>query len=120
MMEQEIIRCEERLLLAMKNSDISDLKALIHDNLLFSIPSGDIITKETLLATYGTKRRFDNMDCLKRKINLFGDTAIVHTSIYIKGSFVDTEMDAIANFLRTWKKTDGYWKLIAGCSLGSN
>lgn len=38
--EEQIIKSEKRLLEAMKTSDINVLDELLHDNLIFNIPTG--------------------------------------------------------------------------------
>lgn len=116
-MEKEIIQYEEKLLKAMKNSDTEVLDELIHDNLIFNIPTGDIITKEMDLATYKLKQNLENVDCVERKIEVFGDTAIVSTIVYIKGSLGDVKLDNKVRFFRTWKKIDKRWKVIGGASI---
>lgn len=116
-MEQEIVQCEEKLLKAMKNSDVKVLNELIHDNLIFNIPTGDIITKEMDLATYKTKSNLKNVDCLERKIQIFDDTAVVSTIIYMKGAFGDMMLDNKIRFFRTWKQFNDQWKIIGGSSI---
>jgi len=44
--DEQIIECEKRLLEALKNGDIQVLHELLHDNLIFNIPTGQTITKE--------------------------------------------------------------------------
>lgn len=44
--EQKIQKVEKQLLEAMKTNDIKTLDQLLHDDLLFVLPSGEVITKE--------------------------------------------------------------------------
>lgn len=44
--EENIIACENQLYKAIKESDIQMLDLLLHDDLLFILPNGEIITKE--------------------------------------------------------------------------
>lgn len=50
--KSKIDEAERRLIKAMKQSNIADLNKLLHDDLLFVIPTGDTITKEMDLENY--------------------------------------------------------------------
>ena len=52
MLDEQIISCENRLLDAMRNGEIDTLNELLHDDLIFNIPSGQTITKEMDLENY--------------------------------------------------------------------
>lgn len=43
--EEQIMECESKLLEAMKSGDIKVLDQLLHDKLVFNIPTGQTITK---------------------------------------------------------------------------
>ena len=51
--EEHIIDSETRLLNAMKASDIEVLDELLHDDLIFNIPTGQTITKPMDIETMG-------------------------------------------------------------------
>ena len=51
-MEDEILALEKKLYKAVIESDLNALDDLLHDDLLFVIPSGDVITKQIDLKTY--------------------------------------------------------------------
>ena len=50
--EQKILEIEKQLLEAMKKSDIEILDQLLHEDLLFVLPSGEVITKKMDLETH--------------------------------------------------------------------
>ena len=52
MTETDILDQENRLYEAIKESNINVLEELLHDDLLFVLPSGDVITKEMDLQSY--------------------------------------------------------------------
>ena len=117
-MKQEIIECEERILQAFRTSDVKVLDELIHDDLIFNIPSGEVINKEMDLDAYKSGyAKVEEMNCEEREIKEFGDTAVVSTVIYLKGTFMDNKVDGRARFLRTWKKTGGRWQVVGGASV---
>lgn len=117
-MKHEIDQCEEKLLQAFRTSDIKALDELIHDNLIFNGPTGEIIDKEMDLDAYRSGHALvDTLDCIDRKTEIFDDTAVVSTVIYLKGSFMEHKIDGKARFLRIWKKSNGRWKVIGGSSI---
>lgn len=119
-MNQEIEQCEEKLLQAFREKDIATLDKLIDDSLIFDGPDGSVVSKEMDMATYRAEdTKIETMDCLERQIQVFGDTAIISTVIYLKASFMGDKYkaDGKARFLRTWKRIDGQWKVIGGASV---
>lgn len=115
---EEIIEYEEKLLQAFRQSDIEVLENLIHDDLIFNSPLGQIVDKEMDISTFKSEKTFiDTMDCIEREIRLFDDVALVSTVIYLKGSFMDFRVDGKARFFRTWKKFGDGWKVIGGASV---
>lgn len=117
-MEQEIIQCEEAFLQAMRTIDLKTIEVLLHDDLIYNNFMGEVLDKEMDLA--GAKSGslvMDTVDCLDRKIQVFGDTAIVSTAIYMKGSFKEYPIDGKTRFLRTWKKFEAGWQIIGAASV---
>lgn len=53
--EEQIIDCENRLLEAIKLGNIKVLDELLHDDLVFNIPTGKTITKEMDIENYRRK-----------------------------------------------------------------
>ncbi|RZL04595.1 MAG: nuclear transport factor 2 family protein, partial [Pedobacter sp.] len=50
--EHDILRQEDKLYVAIKEGNITQLDELLHDNLLFILPSGETITKQVDLDVY--------------------------------------------------------------------
>lgn len=117
-MKEEIVKCEERILQAFRESDIKVLDELIHDDLIFNGPTGEVIDKEMDLSAYKSGDAIvEKMESLEREVQVFGDTAIVSTVISLKGSFMDNPIDGKARFIRVWKKSDNRWQVIGGASV---
>ena len=116
--EEEIIYNEEKLLQALRDSDINAMEELIHDKLIFNGPNGELINKEMDISVYKSGgAQVETMDCMERKIEIFDDTAVVSTIVYLKGSFMGHLIDGKARFFRTWKKIGDQWIVIGGASV---
>ena len=113
--QNQIIECEEKLLNAMIESNLTVLDELLHENLLFNIPNGVTVTKKMDLDNY----RSGNM-CIKsilssdQIIQLIDDTAIVAVNLTLKGKFNQQSLDGHYRYLRVWKLFNTSWKIIAG------
>ncbi|SHF94046.1 nuclear transport factor 2 family protein [Dysgonomonas macrotermitis] len=117
-LKQEIIKCEETLLEAMRTADLATLDKLISDDLIFNVPDGSMITKQMDLDAYKSGNMvLETMDCVDREIQVSGDTAVVSTQVFMKGYFMQQPMEGRTRFFRTWKKVDGNWQIIGGASI---
>lgn len=113
--EEEVVVCESRLLQAMRDCNLQVLGELLHDDLLFNGPTGEIVTKAMDLAVYQSGNMIVNENIPSgQKIRLFGDTAIVSVVISLKGEFMKKPVSGKFSYLRTWKKIDSQWKMIGG------
>jgi len=121
-MEQEIIKCEENFLKALKESNVEVCAGMLHDDLIYNNPAGEVLTKEMDIQEFKSANPvIETLECVERKIQMFGDTAIVSTVIYMKGLFMgEIQIDGKARFLRTWKKFEDGWKVIAAASVNIN
>jgi ketosteroid isomerase-like protein len=114
---QQIEALENRLIEAMKASDVETLDTLISDDLIFTGHYGDIFTKETDINAHreGNITIYD-ITATEQHIKPFGDVVIVSVKKEISGSFFgDTEV-GLYRFTRVWKQIGAEWKIIAGHS----
>ena len=113
-----VIKVENELLNAMKNSDVKKLDELLHETLLYNIPNGQTITKAIDLETYGSgNMKIDDIKSSEQKINLIGDNAIVSVVIDMRGTYFDYILDGKYKIIRIWKSVNNKWKVIAGSSI---
>ena len=111
----QIIECEDRLLEAMKTGDIKILDELIHDNLIFNIPTGQTITKAIDLDNYRSGMLIINeIVATDQIIQSFDDTYIVAVTIQLKAKYATQNIDGKFRYLRVWKLIENSWKIIAG------
>jgi hypothetical protein len=112
-----LVKSEEELLTAMKTNNIIKLESLLHDDLLFILPTGQSITKKMDLEEY----QLGNMDISEitlkaQEINIIEDSAVIVATIEMKGSYLAHSLDGNYRFIRVWKLIEGNWKVIAGSS----
>lgn len=113
--EQKILEVEKQLLEAMKTSDIKMLDQLLHDDLLFVLPSGEVITKEIDLETHKSENLvFEEITSSIDSIKQIGENAVVTLSLKIAGKMLEQNFEGNFRYLRVWKMSDNQLKVIAG------
>lgn len=113
--EQKVLDIEKHLLKAMKESDVKVLDGLLHDDLLFVIPSGEVITKQKDLETHQSGNLvLEEISSSVDSISLIGETAVVTLSSTIRGKMLQQNFEGQFRYIRVWKLFDGQLKVIAG------
>lgn len=116
--KQEIVQYEERFLQALRDADAEILAGFIHGRLIYNNFMGQVLTKKMDVEGFKSANPvIEKVDCIEREIQIFDDTAIVSTVVYMKGSFGGNQVEGKSRFLRTWKRFDGGWKIIAAASV---
>jgi ketosteroid isomerase-like protein len=116
MRHEAIENAEDVLLRAMQSSDVDALDRLIDDRLLFLAPDGSIATKKLDLENYRSGAQI--VRSARRKslsVESHGDdlavtTALVELALVFRGQPVE----GCFQYVRTWKKEAGTWRIIAG------
>lgn len=115
--KQKIIKMENRLIQAMKTSNVYELNALIADDLIFTGHDGKIYTKEMDLQAHREKGiEIFSLETSEQIIHTEDDVAIVSVRKDISGSYFGDIQVGIYRFTRVWKLRNGEWKIIAGHS----
>ncbi|WP_291152569.1 nuclear transport factor 2 family protein [Flavobacterium sp. UBA7680] len=110
-----IVNAEIELLTAIKNADVAVLEQILHDDLLFNLPTGETITKEFDLNSYRSgKMKIDSLEASDQIINIIGDSAVVAVSISLKGTYDNNPINGVFKYIRVWKQFDDNLKVIAG------
>jgi ketosteroid isomerase-like protein len=113
--EGQVIASERNLLEAMKTSNVERLDALLHDDLLFNTPDGVTATKATDLTNYRSGGiHLHTVASSDQTIRVFGDTAVVAVTVELRGTYLDQVLDGRFRYIRTWKRDEQGWKVIAG------
>ncbi|MCT3743924.1 nuclear transport factor 2 family protein [Elizabethkingia anophelis] len=117
---ENVLAYENRLYKAMKESDISMLDLLLHNDLLFIIPTGEVITKEQDLKNY--KDRIIEIEELipeTESLNIIEDTAVITLIIVLKGRFRGDSFETQYRYIRFWKNIENELKVIGGSCIPS-
>jgi len=110
-----IIELEEKLRLAMLTSDVKVLDELISDKLLFTAPTGDVVTKEIDLNAHRSGvQKITDLELLEQKIQPYDNFAIVTAKMSIKGTFNNFPIDGIYCYTRFWANPDNKWQIVGG------
>lgn len=119
LLQKEIILVKEQeILKAMEKSDLKKMQELIHDDLIFTIPNGQIITKEMDLETYSSgNMKIDKIEAEDPIVKFVGDNAMVSVIVKMTGSFLQQPFNGKFRVLRIWKEIGKEWKIIAGSSI---
>lgn len=121
-MKEELIQAlEQDLLKSMKNCDIEKLDELLHNDLLFTLPNGQTITKSMDLDTYRSgNMKIKEITSSRQKINLIRNNAVVSAIMEMKGMYFEQSLDGKYRVLRVWQLFENKWKVIAGSSINLN
>jgi ketosteroid isomerase-like protein len=118
MKEEQIIESEKQLLEAMKKNDLESLNDLLYDDLLFTIPNGQVLTKAMDLENFRSGNiSINTISSSEQVIHLVGDNAIVSTLITLNGKYFSQPVDGKFRYIRVWKLFDDKWKVIAGSGI---
>lgn len=113
--EQKVLEAENLLLEAMLKSDVETLDKLLHNDLLFVLPTGKVITKQMDLETHKSgnlvlRKITSSIDSIKQ----INENVVVTLSSQIAGKMLDQNFEGEFRYLRVWKIFDKQLKVIAG------
>ena len=102
----------------MKNNDADAINDLLHDDLLFIIPTGQTINKVMDLANIRSKNlRITDISSSELLINLIGDNAIVCAHLEVTGSCFNQLIEGRFRYIRVWNLVVANWKVIGGSAI---
>lgn len=113
--EQKVLETEKQLLEAMKKSDVKILNELLHDDLLFVLPTGEVITKQMDLETHKSGNLvLEEITSSIDSIKLIDENVVVTLSSRIAGKMLEQNFEGNFRYIRVWKIFDNQLKVIAG------
>lgn len=118
MTKADILNQENKLYDAIKESDIKVLEELLHDDLLFLIPSGDVITKEIDLQSYRDGNlKIRELNPHVEHLNIIDDVAVITLILELKGNYGGDDFESMFRYIRVWKTFPSGIKVIGGSGM---
>lgn len=113
--KEQVTEAEEMLLSAIKSSDIPVLDGLLHEDLLFVTPDGQVITKEMDLESHRAGTMVvEKIKSTIENIKLIGTTAIAVTMYETRGTMLGKPIAGKFRYIRFWKLDGGKLKVVGG------
>ena len=112
---ETIVNAEIELLTAIKNSDVSVLEEMLHDDLLFNLPDGQTITKKFDLEWHRSgKMKVGVLEASDQIISVIDDVAVVSVVVLFKGIYDGNSIINTFRYIRVWRQFGESLKVIAG------
>lgn len=113
--ETAIRQAEFQLQQAMRQSDVRQLDALLHPDLRFMLPNGQILTKAMDLDAYASGSMvLADIQVQIHSIQLLDDLAIVISQARLKGALSGQPIQGHYQYLRIWKRQGDQYQVIGG------
>jgi hypothetical protein len=113
--QQQIIDLEMQLIEAIRTSNLIFLEKVLHDELLFLSPGGQVITKEMDLASHRAGAMVvERITPLFEDVHIIEDTATVIVVYDTRGTMLGNPIEGRFRYVRVWKKTQDILQVIAG------
>ncbi|HEU0053343.1 MAG TPA: nuclear transport factor 2 family protein [Longimicrobium sp.] len=112
--EIELRRSLEALARAELERDVDTLERLIHDDYLGVDPTGDLLTKEQVVDTYGGGLFvLQTLVMEEQHVRVLGDTGVVTAQSTMRGRTPDGEFEQRYRFTDVYVREEGEWRLFA-------
>ncbi|VAX00758.1 hypothetical protein MNBD_GAMMA22-879 [hydrothermal vent metagenome] len=113
-----IVKYEERLKLAMLQSDVTELEQLLAPELIYTNHFGQLMSKQDDLDAHRTGLlNINKIVISEQNIILYSENAIVTAHAHIVGSFSGIESENNFRFTRIWSKSScSHWQVLVAHS----
>ncbi len=114
--EQKILNLERELLDAIRTRDDASLNRIISSD--FSLSGATNLTRAPLPRAQFIENslrhlKFDSVSLNKTRVQVYGNTAMVHTLFKMKGTYREQPFDETRALIDTWVKRKGRWQMAA-------
>ncbi|HDR9250988.1 nuclear transport factor 2 family protein [Burkholderia vietnamiensis] len=100
---------------AMLSNDVDALDTLLDDDLIFTVPTGQIISKHDDLAAHRAKLlRVDTLDLVEMRVQAIGEMIVTATTVVLAGDFDGTPFSGRFAYTRLWRQAGDRWRVAAG------
>jgi ketosteroid isomerase-like protein len=112
--EADVLAAEQAWAAAVVGRDVAALDACLHEELIYAHSTGVVESKPEY---FGKLRdgvaRYDVIDYERTTVKLFGDAAVAHSVVSMKGQSGDTPFDVHLIMIHVWVKGAAGWQLAA-------
>jgi len=99
----------------MLTNDVDALEDLLDNDLVFTTPNGQVISKEDDLSAHRAKiLRLDRLDFNETQVHAIDEMILTTTKATLVGHFGTTAISGIFSYTRLWRLVDGRWRVVAG------
>ncbi|MBR8298674.1 nuclear transport factor 2 family protein [Burkholderia cenocepacia] len=106
---------ETALRAAMLANDVEALDALLDDDLVFTVPTGQVIPKEDDLAAHRAKLlRLDTLDVIEMRASAVDEMILTTTRAALAGRFDGAAFTGTFAYTRLWRRSGAHWRVVAG------
>lgn len=111
----QILKSEQHLYEAIRNSNVEHLDYLLHDSLVYMSQDGTVLDKITDLELHRSGiLKISNLTPGETFVSVIdGSSAVVTVDISLEGSFAEEPFKGNFRYLRVWKSFGEDWKIIA-------
>ncbi|MBR8212815.1 nuclear transport factor 2 family protein [Burkholderia cenocepacia] len=100
---------------AMLANDVEALDALLDDDLVFTVPTGQVISKEGDLAVHRAKLlRLDTLDVIEMRASAVDEMILTTTRAALAGRFDGAAFTGMFAYTRLWRRSGAHWRVVAG------
>lgn len=116
--DQGVSASEERLRAAMIAGDVQALSELMDENLVFTGPMGNVMTKEEdLEADRKRHLQIRRLDLLETTLHPVHDIVVTTTKARLEATYIEHPVSGIFAYTRIWRSGEHGWRVVAGhCS----
>jgi ketosteroid isomerase-like protein len=110
-----ISKHEQSLRTAMLANDVEALCDLLDDELVFTGPDGQVLSKADDLSVHRNRLlRLDQLDLYETQFHRIGEMMAVTTKATLTGQFGSTPFHGAFAYTRLWRQFGVHWRIVAG------
>lgn len=118
LINEKIVELEYQLTEAIKTGDVAFIENVLHNDLLFLAPNGQVITKEMDLTAHKSKQMIvEQLIPRFESLNIIGDTAISIVVYDTKGVMLGQRISGQFRYIRNWKVFNESIQIVSGACL---
>lgn len=115
MNQQTIKQLETELQQAMLTSDVKKLDELISEELIFTIPTGQVANKQMDLDAHRTGvQKLTKLELVEQTIKCHDSFAVVAAKMLLEGTFGPETISGNFCYTRVWAALNGSLQVVAG------